>query len=104
MPAAAGAVLAAGYVSGTATFGVQVLDAKGAGDGFLALWDESTGFQWAMLVGGGGDDAVGRLALTSDGFVAGGSFTQPGSPVDFGTGQPVVNKGASDGFVVRYQW
>ena len=45
-------------------------------DGFIAQLDNNSDFQWALSIGGAGNDTVGALLTFSDGSVlAGGDFS-----------------------------
>ncbi len=57
------------YYSGSAVFGTSVLASQGGADGFVAKLDADGHFQWALTVGGSGDDSATSVAANGNGDV-----------------------------------
>ena len=102
-----GLVHLSGDFTGTIDFdpsaGTSNLTSAGSTDGYIAQYDNTGLIQWAIKVGGAGDDRVNRIIVDDNGDVAAtGQFEQT---VDFDPGAGTVNKtsaGFSDFFIAKY--
>jgi len=111
----AGNVYSTGYFGGTVDFdpgsGVYSLTSEGASDVYVCKLDPSGTFQWAMSMGGSGDDIGYAIAVGDDGAVYVTGFFQGVADFDPGLGTfPLSVVGFDDIFVCKldaagtFQW
>ncbi len=97
-----GNVYYAGYYTGTASLdpsGGSSFTSSGGRDAFLAKFDSSGTYQWAIDMKGGGDDQITALVLDGNGHpVVAGDFEQD---LDL-NGQTFLGFGNSDMFLAKY--
>jgi hypothetical protein len=103
----AGNVVLAGEIGGPVSAGGPVLQADGAGQGFIAKYAAANGAHiWSRTVGGWGsmDGAYGVAVDSADAVVVTGVFsgtTKPDFGMNFG-GPPLASAGERDAFVAKY--
>ena len=96
-----GGVFVTGYFEGNVVLGepgTEMLSSEGLFDGFVARYSAGGELDWAVRIGGAGNDCGTALALAPSGdLVVGGSFEQS---VSFGPGRSETSAGEADWFVL----
>lgn len=87
----------AGYFSGIADFGGEILTSRGGEDIFIAKYDGAQNLVWVRQAGGSGNDRANAIALDDTGtnLLVAGSFS---GMADF-SGQNVTSAGGTDIFI-----
>jgi hypothetical protein len=95
-----GALVAAGYLAGTARLGELAVSSAGETDVVVAQLAADGRPQWLRRAGGAGADAGRGVAVSADGRVAvAGAFT---GQAEFGSLQLAASEDGSDGFVALF--
>ena len=97
-----GYIIAGSFYSDTIDLGNDViLKNPGSFTGFVIKYDMFNEVEWAKVIGGENSDAIFSIIQCSDGgYVVGGNFSS--SKLRLGNGIVLVNRGSSDGMIIKY--